>query len=90
MTGTEDAKATLLRALDQLEKAEADLDGNAERVDLVVIYSIGRRDGDDGWTEVSGWASTSGPKWIHAALLNRAADAQADAAHAVDDEPDDD
>lgn len=83
---TEDAKATLLRALEQLERAEHDLEGAPERVDLVVIYSMGRPDGEDGWTEVSGWASTTGPKWIHAALLTRAADAVADAAQAVDDD----
>lgn len=90
MTAISQAKDTLLRALDQLEQAERDLDGDAERVDLIVTYSIGRDRGPEGWDEVTGWACTPGPKWLHAALLNRAADAQADAAVAVDDEPEED
>jgi hypothetical protein len=81
-----EAKDALLRALDQLEQAEADLDGPVDRVDLVVIYSVGRRaPGDAGaWHEVRGWSSTAGPKWLHAALLQRAADALDDADVAVD------
>lgn len=81
------ARATLLRALDQLEQASADLGGGVERVDLVVTYSLGRSSVDGGWEEVGGWASTNGPKWLHAALLRRAADAQDDAARAVDSDP---
>lgn len=85
------AKDTLLRALDQLEQAEHDLGGEPERVDLVVVYSIGLdHEGDGAWHEVGGWAATAGPKWLHAAMLRRAADAQDDAARAVDDEPDED
>jgi hypothetical protein len=86
----DEARATLLRVLDELEQAERTLDGAPERVDVAVVYSLGRADGDDGaWHEVGGWACTAGPKWLHAALLRRAADAQNDAAVAVDDEPDD-
>jgi hypothetical protein len=84
------ARATLLRALDELEQAEQTLDGAPDRVDLVVTYSIGRDEGDGGWHEVGGWASTAGPKWLHAAMLRRAADAQDAAARAVDDEPGED
>lgn len=83
------AKAALLRALDQLEQAEADLGSEPDRVDLVVIYTIGRDDGD-AWDGISGWSSTAGPKWLHAAMLRRAADALEDADRAVDDEPEDD
>jgi hypothetical protein len=87
----DDARATLLRALDELGKATDELDGPAERADVVVIYSVGRSAPDDGraWHEVGGWACPSGPKWVHAALLRRAADAQDDAARAVDDEGED-
>lgn len=86
MSATAKAKDTLLRALDQLEQAEQDLGAEPERVDLVVIYSIGYDDSGDGaYHEVGGWASTSGPKWLHAAMLRRAADAQDAGARAVDD-----
>lgn len=89
MSAIDDARATLLRALDELEQAEVELDGPAERVDVVVVYSVGR-DTDDGtgWAEVGGWACTAGPKWAHAALMRRAADATDDAARAVDDDDD--
>lgn len=85
-TAISKAKDTLLRALEQLERAEEDLGGEPERVDLVVVYSIGLdHEGDGAWHEVGGWASTAGPKWLHAAMLRRAADAQDDQARAVDD-----
>jgi hypothetical protein len=91
MTEIAHARATLLRALESIDAAEGDLGGKAERCDLVVVYSVGRReDGDGAWHDVGGWASTPGPKWVHAALLRRAADANDDASYAVDDEPDDD
>lgn len=86
-TAIDEARAALLRALEQLEGAESDLDGEAERCDLVVVYSVGRRDGEDGaWHEIGGWSSTAGPKWLHAALLRRAADANDEAVISVDDE----
>lgn len=81
------AKDTLLRALDQLEQAESDLDGAVDRVDLVVVYSIGTDLGDGGWHEVGGWSTTAGPKWLHAALMRRAAESFDDAAMTLDDEP---
>jgi hypothetical protein len=92
VAATDEARSTLLRVLDVLGDAEAELEGAVERVDVVVAYSIGRRDVDDGgaWHEVAGWASTAGPKWAHAALLRRAADAYDVAERAVDDEVDDD
>ena len=80
-----EAKAALLRALGELEEAEDALGGTADRVDLVVTYSVGR-EVDDAWHEIGGWACTAGPKWVHVALLRRAADAQEDAARAEDDE----
>lgn len=85
---TVQAKDTLLRALDQLEKAEDDLEAAPERVDLVVVYSIGKDTGDGAWHEVGGWASTAGPKWLHAAMMRRAADSFDDAAMAKDSEED--
>jgi hypothetical protein len=86
------AKATLLRALDQLERAEGDLGTEPERVDLIVVYSIGYDDtGDGAWQEVGGWSSTPGPKWLHAALLDRCARSfrEASEPYAQDDEDDD-
>jgi hypothetical protein len=87
-----DARSTLLRAVDELEQAEAALDGVLERVDLVVVYSAGRDvPGDpEALHEYAGWSCTSGPKWVHAALLRRAAEAFDAGAVAVDDEDDDD
>ena len=91
MAAIDEARAALLRALEQLDNAEQDLDAEPDRVDLVVVYSMGCKPDDDGaWHEIGGWASTAGPKWLHAAMLRRAADAQDDAARAVDDEPDED
>ena len=78
-TPLDQARAALLSALEELDEAAANLDAAPERVDLCVVYSIGRRVSDDNdWHEVGGWASTPGPSWLHAALLRRAADAQAD------------
>lgn len=85
-TVTDRARETLVRALDELDGAIADLGHEPERVDVVVTYSLGYADDAGAWRDVGGWACTPGPKWAHAALLTRAADAQADAAHAVDDE----
>jgi hypothetical protein len=89
MSAVDKAKDTLLRALDELERAEQDLGQEPERVDLVVIYSIGYDDGDGAWQEVGGWAATAGPKWIHVVMLRRAADAQEEAMYAQDDGSDD-
>lgn len=83
------ARATLLRVLDQLEKAEEDLGGPVERADLVIVYAIGRNQ-PDGWHDVGGWVSTPGPKWAQAALLRMAADAQDEAVYGKDDPPEDD
>jgi hypothetical protein len=86
----DDARATLLRVLDELEQAERELDDAVERVDVVVVYSVGRPtpEDDGAWHEVGGWACTSGPKWAHAALLRRAADAFDSVARAVDEDDD--
>jgi len=89
---TDDARATLLRVVDELDQSEQTLGQPPERVDLVVVYSVGRRAPEDAeaWHEVGGWACTSGPKWLHAALIRRAADAFDEAARAVDDDDDED
>jgi hypothetical protein len=89
-TALAQAKGVLLNALEQLEKAEEDLGGEPERVDLVVTYSLGRNEEGSGWHEIGGWACTSGPKWLHASLLRRAADAQDDSIVAQDDDEEDD
>lgn len=88
MTAIQEARDALVRALEQLDLAEEDLAAEPDRVDLVVVYSMGRDRDDGAWHEVGGWSSTAGPKWLHAAMLRRAADAQDDAARTVDDEPD--
>lgn len=82
------AKDTLLRALDEFEEAQRTLERSPDRVDLIVVYSIGRDLGEGGWHEVGGWASTPGPDWAKAALLKRAARAFKDEAAAIHDEPD--
>ena len=89
MSAVSKAKDTLLRALDQLEEAEQTLEADPDQVDLIVVYSIGREDGENGaWHEVGGWASTAGPKWLHAAMMRRAAQSFDDAALAQDNEED--
>lgn len=88
MSAVAKTKDTLLRALDQLEQAERDLETEPDRVDLVVVYSIGSEGDDGAWHEIGGWSSTAGPKLLHAALLRRAADANDDSARAVDDDED--
>lgn len=86
MSALDEARAALLRALDQLDGAQEDLGACPERADLVVVYAIGRTTDDSGaYHDVGGWSSTPGPKWLHAAMLRRAADAQDEAARAVDD-----
>lgn len=75
MSTTADAKATLLRALEQIEKATSDLGEGAEVRHLCVVYSAGRDLGDGGWHELGGWVKTTDPLWVHAAMLRRAADA---------------
>lgn len=74
-TPIQGARETLLRALDQLEKAEVELGPDPPtHVELVVVYSIGLAQGEDGaFHEVGGWAATAGPHWAQAALLRRAA-----------------
>ncbi len=84
------AKDTLLRALDELTEAEQALEAAPDRVDLIVVYSIGREAGQDGaWHEVGGWASTAGPKWMQAAMLRRTAQAFEVDAVAVDSDDED-
>lgn len=88
MSAISKAKDTLLQALDQLERAEADLGQEPEQVHLIVTYEIGVEDSDGAWHSIGGWACTSGPKWLHVALLERSADAQREACFADDDEGD--
>lgn len=72
------AKDTLLNALDALDKAAKQLDGPADRVDLVAVYDVGRSMGDGNWEHVGGWAATPGPSWTHFSLLEMAIEAQRD------------
>lgn len=83
------AKETLLRSLDGLEKSEESLDGPAERVDVVVVYSMGRKTDDGGWEETMGWQATPGPQWIHAEMHRKAAQANDADWERVDPEEDD-
>jgi hypothetical protein len=82
----DEARDALVRALDSLDGAEDILGGAPERCDLVVTYAVGRDSRDGAWHDVGGWSATPGPKWVHAALLRRAADALDDAAEAIDDD----
>lgn len=82
----DDAKATLLRALEQLDEAEGDLDAEFDMLSLCVVYSGGRDLEDGGWHEIGGWVKTSGPLWLHAAMLRRAADALDAEVRDVEDE----
>jgi hypothetical protein len=82
------AKDALLRALEQLERAEDEIGGPAERVDLVVVFSAGREVGDR-WEAYDGWSVTAGPKWVHVALLDRTAQGLDNPVGALDDEDDD-
>jgi hypothetical protein len=71
----EDARDTLLRAVEQLDDAESDLGAYSEALHVCVIYSAGRALPDDGgWHEVGGWVNTAGPLWLHAAMLKRCAE----------------
>lgn len=75
-TALQRAKDTLLRALDALEKGEAELGQPPDFVELVVVYSIGVVGDEDGdFHEIGGWSATPGPHWSQAALLRRAATA---------------
>lgn len=81
----DDARATLLRALEQLEEAESDL-SDADQIMLCVVYSAGSTDEDGCWHEIGGWVNTSGPLWVHAAMLERAAKRLEDGYDDPDDE----
>lgn len=74
MAGPDDARATLLRALEQIEQAENELGDGGEVRHLVVVYSATKTLEDGGCHEVGGWCATTDPTWIQAALLRRAAD----------------
>jgi hypothetical protein len=80
------ARATLLRALEQLDAAQGELGAKPDRVDLVVVYSLGF-DGPGGWHHISGWVASPGPKWSHLSLLEHAADAHESAMGTIDDDP---
>lgn len=88
MSDTADSKATLLRALDEVDLAIERLGDGAEVRHLCVVYSVGRKLDDGAYHEDGGWCSTSDPSWLHSALLRRAA-AFLDNAATDDDEGDD-
>ncbi len=70
----DDARATLLRALDKLDDAAGEL-ASSDVVHLCVVYSAGGVLPDNaGYEEIGGHVNTSGPAWLHAALLRRVAD----------------
>lgn len=83
------AKEVLLRALDMLDYAERSIEGEADRVDLIVVFATGRADEQGIWHEYRGWVNTPGPKWAHEKLLEDAALSQASYDIKVD-RPDDD
>lgn len=83
----EEARATLLRALEELDDAEGDLSAEFDALHLCVIYSGGRDLTDGGWHEIGGWVKSPGPLWLHSAMLRRAADAL-DAENTTPDEED--
>lgn len=86
----DDAKATLLRALEQLDDAESDLGANSDQVHLCVVYSACRTLEGNETHEVGGWVNTTGPLWLHAAMLRRAADRLDYSAQAPDGDDDGD
>ena len=86
MSGSADARATLLRALEQIEEAERDLGDGGEVRYLCVVYSATKDLGDDGTHEVGGWVNTSEPLWLHAAMLRRCADSLDVSARDEDDD----
>lgn len=66
-----EAKQVLLRALDEIEKVEEEMD--AEVWALCVVYSVVKQ--EEGQThENGGWSATGEPAWATAAMLRRAAD----------------
>lgn len=80
----DEARSTLLRALEELDRAREELDGPPARVDLMVIYSLGRRE-EGGWREIEGYSTTGGPMWVHATMLRRAAEAHEESVRIVDE-----
>jgi hypothetical protein len=82
------ARETLLNALDALNGAAEKLEGPADRVDLVVVYDVGRDMGDGGWEHVGGWAATPGPTWTHFSLLEKAIAAQREIDKPIEDDED--
>jgi hypothetical protein len=83
--GLSDAKQTLLRALEEIENCEEEMDASVGY--LTVVYSVhGKLDEDGGVHEQGGWVSTNEPSWVTAAMLRRAADALEGAVVVADDE----
>jgi hypothetical protein len=44
--------------------------------------------GEDGFDEIGGWVNTTGPMWLHAALLRRCADSLDEASRTPDEDGD--
>lgn len=75
MDSLAEAKATLLRALEQIEGAEADLSSTDNACGYVaVVYCVAIKREDGRTEEIGGWVATSEPTWATAALLRRGAD----------------
>jgi hypothetical protein len=80
------AKGVLLTALERLDKDVQLIGGDPDRVDLIVVFEVGREQENGNWISASGWVSTSGPKWTHKDLLLRAAESSMDEATIEEDE----
>lgn len=79
-----DARATLLEALDQIDRVSAEHEGEVVRVFVAVTYSVETKT-----ASVDGLVKTEDPVWITLALLARgyeALEAAIEVAQADDDD----
>jgi hypothetical protein len=79
-----DARATLLEALDQIDRVSAEHEDDVVRVFVAVTYSV-----ETTTASVDGLVKTDDPVWITLALLSRgyeALEAAIEAAQADDDD----
>jgi hypothetical protein len=84
------AKDALLLALECIDRAEEIIGGDAERVDVLIVYAVGRVN-DGKWRSCDGWSSTASPSDTLADMAQRAAvDIQMALASSVKRHEDDD
>jgi hypothetical protein len=74
MSALDEARAALMRALEQIDGAKERLGEEPDDVILVIAYTVVKHEGDGRSREIGGWAATPAPAWVHAALLRYAAD----------------